>query len=191
MKKSELKALIREVIDEAMSPAALKMAQTNSTKYEYDKLLKAYSNNPDDRSYVELQRLGRNIGKSLEQIKNDIKDATRKAGHLDPADPADNATLNNFIFESKLKALIRKVVKEAMFPPMNMAVMQGIQNAGKPVNGPKTKHDKLKKGDKVWLNKDGSQAEVLSVSPDNNVLLRPVPNGKTFTAHVSELTWEI
>ncbi len=33
--------------------------------------------------------------------------------------------------KSELKALIREVIKEVMFPPMNVAVMKGIQNSTK------------------------------------------------------------
>ena len=114
MKKSELKALIKEVIKEThIHQAMVNMGDANAKRkkeQEYKSKLEKYyqaakGHWPEKREYEsDVRSAGKSLGYSESQIRDDLNRYTK---------PEDEPVMNNFIFESKLKELIREVIEEA------------------------------------------------------------------------------
>lgn len=113
MKKSELKALIKEVIKEThIHQAMVSMGDANAKRkkeQEYKSKLEKYyqaakGHWPEKREYEsDVRSAGKSLGYSESQIRDDLNRYTK---------PEDEPVMNNFIFESKLKELIREVIEE-------------------------------------------------------------------------------
>lgn len=148
MKKSELKALIREVIKEthihqAMTDMVKRDTQKRKEQEYKSKLEKYYQAarghfSTKQEYESDVRSFGKSLGYSDSEINNDLNRYTK---------PENEPSMNNFIFESKLKALIREVIEEiSVNEPASNPSYKDVKVGDKYIS-----KDIMRFGDTTWV----------------------------------------